>query len=145
MTVLLKSSSSQTFAISTFSGIYLLPSYIPLQKKKIGKEILPCRSFSLCLRWWRREIDECCSANFLAFLSREACTWLGTARNMISTGPQAAAKFHSRGWIHGHFWDYRTAHNTGLSLQGWTTLWRLSAVAILTRNEWFVYVTGALC
>lgn len=37
----------------------------------------------------------------LLFSGGEACTWLGIVRNMISTEPQAAAKFHSRGQVHG--------------------------------------------
>lgn len=111
MTVLLISSSSLT--ISTSSGIYWRsPASLFRRKKFVGK-YCPADAF---LSVSVRERDERSSANFLPFLSREACTWLGTARNMISTGPQAAAKFHSRGRIHGHFWVCRAAHNTGLSL-----------------------------
>lgn len=53
--------------------------------------------FSLSQTVRERERAELRSVNFLPFLSSDACTWLGIARNMISTGPQAAAKFRSRG------------------------------------------------
>lgn len=68
------------------------------EEKKKKKEITVLQMlFSLSQTVRERERAERSSVNFLPFLSREACTWSGIARNMISTGPQAAAKFRSRG------------------------------------------------
>lgn len=103
---LLQSAHPQEYIDNTPTSLFRRKNY----ERNTALQIL------FCLKWWGREIDEGSPANFLAFLSREACMWSGIARNMISTGPQAAAKIHSRGWIYGHFWGYRTARNTGLSL-----------------------------
>lgn len=71
----------------------------PSSEQKNHKGNMPGEFISLRFILEERDLDENRSANFLALPSRQVHTWSGRARNVISTGPQAAAKYHSRGWI----------------------------------------------